>query len=247
MNSRIFQKLMFVLKWVKKNVKFDENNTISFDLIMKKLIHYLILTSDQLHKTILVDFIEFITCFENLIFKGKSGPINYLEYYGDQVRKKILKNRVFFEYQTQEKIENNNNLLTIAPEIITSAINNHWIIVNLCSKDYPFLQDYAIYEEFNRFYTEHLQIKDLDFEDVDKLRDIKQVFENSINLQSRFKEMFSTTEFKEKLVVRLKNIKESSLGKKKSIRNEIIETIKNSLLSFSCICSFILDNCFSSL
>lgn len=202
--------------------------TAKFQLVLRRFIHALIQANYVLPWSMLMK--EYTFFEQHSEIKIGTSEFAALDFFARSVRRNILQPLLVSATEESEEIENNNSSIRLKLDERQrgSVVNNLWMLSTVMSKEYPIIENAAIFQEFAQVLYEQIQLKELTIDQLDKLIEIKSLFDNSLG-QNPITEALRSPEIEDVIIERFNSLQENALKRRKNVREEL-ETLSKEIL-----------------
>jgi len=193
--------------------------TVKFQLVLRRFIHAMIQANYALPWSMLMKEYTFFEKHSEI--KIQNTEFAALDFYARSVRRNILQPLLVSAAQETEEQEQESSIkLKLDERQRGSVVNNLWMLSNVMSQEYPIIENAAIFQEFAKVLYEQVQLKELTIDQLDKLIEIKSLFDNSLG-QNPVTEALNSSEVEDVIIERFKSLQENALKRRKNVREEL--------------------------
>ncbi len=192
---------------------------------LRKLIHISISSQYKLSWPHLLKQWNFLEKYQQVTIGNKS--IDFLEFYVRSIEKNILQPLLVQSVEESKQVQ-----ILLNERDRGNLVNGLWILCSLFSKEYPIIENVAILQEYGQLIHQHLNWKDLNFDELDKLIEVYSLESNSL-VKTALSQVFWSKEVEKIIDERLKVAQENSAIRRKKVRNDLEALIRNILGSES--------------
>jgi len=198
-------------------------------LILRKFIHSTVHYTHKLKQDSLIKIAELFMEYPEVPV-SKNKTFSCIEFFISSINKNIMTPLFIRNPTINENNEVDTEVLLVNEKMKKNILNTLYILTMAMCKEYPVVQEIAIWEAYEYLFKEQFNPEDLTTEDLDILNEIFAMFENSVS-GNPFKGFMSDKFVKHALQKRLETIQENSLKRRKNLRTEvealILETTNN--------------------
>lgn len=185
----------------------------SLQQILRKVLHSWINSNYRFSLPMLASEAEFLDICRKIEVNG-TKILEPLEFYVRSIRKNIIQPLIVSstEQETPDAAR-----LQLTARQVSNIISSLWVLSAVFSKEFPMMENAAIFQEYAIVIQQHIDLKTLPTEDIDKLCEVYYLFVNSFGGNS-FWQMFNGEAIEELFDERFKVVQEHTLKRRKPAR-----------------------------
>ena len=203
-------------EYVQESVKYP-NFSANFKLALRRFLHLYISGNHKFSLPLLLKEYRFLNKNRE-VRVGINITFDVLDFYVRSIRKNIIQPLMISSMDE----EHNPELikLGLTERQRGNIINSLWILSCLFSKEFPIIDNMAMFQEYAQVISQHFGPEDISNDAVDKLMEVKSLFDQSVGVNP-FRGVLDTPQIKSLMEKRVQTIQENMQKRRKNIRSEI--------------------------
>lgn len=198
---------------------------MNFGLTIRKFLHIHIQGNYKLSPYMLIR--EYMFLLRNREIRvSRDKKFDVMDFYVRSVRKNLLQPLLIYSHEEEQVPEDLR--LKLDEKQMGNIVNSLWILSGLFSRDYPIIEDMALFQEYAKVLSQHFVPKNLDKDLLDKLIEIKTLFSFSMT-GNPFSSFLDSPEMDELIAARMQSIKEGVEKRRRNVRTEVERMLNEAL------------------